>query len=348
MSRLMSEDARDDEAGVAGGAAARPRAPHELLRDGIVAQRAGDLASARALVRAVIEAEPLSEIGWHWFASVAETRDEQAVALRRVLELNPENASARVSLDRVLLHQGVAAARAGRKAEARRFLEEVAASDSQNVVCWLWLASVARDAWEAERFLEKVLLLEPGHANATAWLARLRARPSEVPPPEETTSPLASPPDRGAVAIAAPAPVPARTEPEPPVAAPRTKGRILVVDDSPTVRRLVSQTLERNGFAVSTAADGLQALAHLQETVPDVVFLDVVMPHLDGLKLCGLIRRNERLAKVPVVMLSARDGAVDRLKGAAAGASDYLGKPFLPDLLIRTAEDFASSGSRPR
>ena len=112
------------------------------------------------------------------------------------------------------------------------------------------------------------------------------------------------------------------------------KSKVLVVDDSPSVQKIVSITLEKRGYEVIVADNGMQALAKLSELVPDMIFLDIDLPYMDGYQLCKVIKGNELTKNVPVVMLSGKDGFFDKVRGKMAGASDYITKPFQPSLLV--------------
>lgn len=108
---------------------------------------------------------------------------------------------------------------------------------------------------------------------------------------------------------------------------------ILVVDDSPTIQKVVSVTLEAHGHEVVTASDGMEALAKLRTLKPDLVLLDITMPHMDGYQLCRILRSNELTKSVPIVMLSGKDGLFDKMRGRMAGAATYITKPFAPSAL---------------
>ncbi len=107
--------------------------------------------------------------------------------------------------------------------------------------------------------------------------------------------------------------------------------RVLVVDDDERLLAALRRGLLLRGFTVVLAADSSQALHHLQQTSPDVMILDVMMPGMDGLSLCRLVRENSTL---PILMLTARDSVPDRVAGLEAGADDYLVKPFALDELV--------------
>jgi two-component system, OmpR family, response regulator MprA len=108
--------------------------------------------------------------------------------------------------------------------------------------------------------------------------------------------------------------------------------RILVVDDEPSLRESVARSLRFEGFSVTTAGDGVEALDRLGRVRPDAVVLDVMMPRLDGIETCQTMR--ERGDRTPVLMLTARDAVRDRVAGLDAGADDYLVKPFAYEELL--------------
>lgn len=111
-------------------------------------------------------------------------------------------------------------------------------------------------------------------------------------------------------------------------------GLVLVVDDSPTVARVVSFELRKHRLEVMAASNGPEALALLKTHVPDLVLLDINMPDMDGYQVCRAIRADDRTRRIPVVMLSGKDGFFDKVRGRMAGAVDYITKPFEPALLV--------------
>lgn len=119
------------------------------------------------------------------------------------------------------------------------------------------------------------------------------------------------------------------------------KGKtILVVDDSATVRKLISSKLEKSGHNVVCAEDGVDAMSVLESTVPDLVLLDIAMPRMDGYSVCKLIRANDATKDVPVVMISGKDGFFDKVRGRMAGTTGYITKPFGPETLMRALETY--------
>ena len=120
---------------------------------------------------------------------------------------------------------------------------------------------------------------------------------------------------------------------------PRNK-TILIVDDSATVRRLISGKLEKTGHAVICAVDGVDALEKIETVVPDLILLDISMPRMDGYQVCKLLRANEKTRDVPVVMISSKDGFFDKVRGRMAGTTGYITKPFGPETLMKTVENY--------
>ncbi len=120
-----------------------------------------------------------------------------------------------------------------------------------------------------------------------------------------------------------------------------TRGRkIMVVDDSATVRKLISSKLEKVGHEVFCAVDGVDALEQIKEFVPDLILLDIMMPQLDGYQVCKMIRSNEATRDVPVVMISGKDGFFDKVRGRMSGTTGYITKPFGPETLMKTIESY--------
>jgi chemosensory pili system protein ChpA (sensor histidine kinase/response regulator) len=112
----------------------------------------------------------------------------------------------------------------------------------------------------------------------------------------------------------------------------------LVVDDSITVRRVTQRLLERNGMRVMTARDGVDAMALLQDHVPDVILLDIEMPRMDGYEVASHIRGDPRLADVPIIMITSRVGEKHRARAIELGVDDYLGKPYQESQLLDAIE----------
>ena len=110
--------------------------------------------------------------------------------------------------------------------------------------------------------------------------------------------------------------------------------KIMVIDDSKTIRRTAEILLKKAGCDVLTATDGFEALAIIADNQPDVIFVDIMMPRLDGYQTCALIKNNQEFRRTPVIMLSSKDGLFDRAKGRIVGSEQYLTKPFTKDELL--------------
>jgi twitching motility two-component system response regulator PilG len=110
--------------------------------------------------------------------------------------------------------------------------------------------------------------------------------------------------------------------------------KILVIDDSKTIRRTAETLLSKEGCQVFTAVDGFDALAMIADHRPNIIFVDIMMPRLDGYQTCALIKHNRTFKDTPVIMLSSKDGLFDRARGRIVGSEHYLTKPFTKDELL--------------
>jgi twitching motility two-component system response regulator PilG len=113
---------------------------------------------------------------------------------------------------------------------------------------------------------------------------------------------------------------------------------IMIIDDSKTIRRTAETLLEKAGCKVVTATDGFDALAKIADTRPDLIFVDIMMPRLDGYQTCALIKNNSEFKTTPVIMLSSKDGLFDKAKGRIVGSDQYLTKPFSKNELLAAIE----------
>ena len=116
--------------------------------------------------------------------------------------------------------------------------------------------------------------------------------------------------------------------------------RVLVIDDSNTIRRSAELFLRQAGYEVILAEDGFDALAKISDHQPHVIFVDIMMPRLDGYQTCALIKQNPQLKSTPVIMLSSKDGVFDRARGRLAGSDRYLTKPFTQEGLIEAVSQY--------
>ncbi len=121
--------------------------------------------------------------------------------------------------------------------------------------------------------------------------------------------------------------------------------KVMVIDDSNTIRRSAEIFLLQAGATVILAEDGFDALAKIADYQPEVVFVDIMMPRLDGYQTCALIKRNPKFSATPVVMLSSKDGLFDRARGRMVGSNEYLTKPFTKDSLLKTVGAHVRGGA---
>lgn len=157
--------------------------------------------------------------------------------------------------------------------------------------------------------------------------------------PDVPTRPVLSQP-----AVSSQPVVPARPAVHPPTTAPKITPvsgalaarakKILVVEDSAVTRKLIAKSLVDGGYTVVEAENGMAAFARLSEENPDLMLLDIVMPGIDGYKVLSMVRKHDTFKNLPVIMLTSRDGLLDKLRGKMGGSDEYLTKPFTSDELL--------------
>ena len=116
--------------------------------------------------------------------------------------------------------------------------------------------------------------------------------------------------------------------------------KVLIIDDSNTIRRSAELFLKQAGYEVILAEDGFDALSKIADHQPRVIFVDIMMPRLDGYQTCALIKQNPKLKSTPVIMLSSKDGVFDRARGRLAGSDRYLTKPFTKEGLVAAVNEY--------
>ncbi len=115
--------------------------------------------------------------------------------------------------------------------------------------------------------------------------------------------------------------------------------RVMVIDDSNTIRRSAEMFLSKAGCEVILAENGFDALGKIDAARPDVIFVDILMPRLDGYQTCALLRKSGRHGRIPIIMLSSKDSMFDRARGRLAGSDEHLAKPFTKENLLKAVED---------
>ncbi len=120
--------------------------------------------------------------------------------------------------------------------------------------------------------------------------------------------------------------------------------KVMVIDDSKTIRRTAETLLRKEGCDVVTAVDGFEALAKISDQQPQIIFVDIMMPRLDGYQTCALIKNNQLFRNTPVVMLSSKDGLFDKARGRIVGSDQYLTKPFTREELLGAIRRHVDAG----
>jgi len=115
--------------------------------------------------------------------------------------------------------------------------------------------------------------------------------------------------------------------------------KVMVIDDSKTIRRTAETLLKKVGCRVLIAENGFEALPIINNEVPDLIFIDIMMPRLDGYQTCSLVKSNSKFKNMPIIMLSSKEGLFDRAKGRVVGAEQYLTKPFTREDLLGSIQE---------
>ncbi len=119
--------------------------------------------------------------------------------------------------------------------------------------------------------------------------------------------------------------------------------KVMIIDDSKTIRKSAETLLSKEGCEVLTAEDGFEALSIIAVNKPDVIFVDIMMPRLDGYQTCTLIKNNRQFRDTPVIMLTSKDSIFDKARGRIVGSEEYLTKPFTRDDLLQAVSRHSSS-----
>ncbi len=118
--------------------------------------------------------------------------------------------------------------------------------------------------------------------------------------------------------------------------------KVMIVDDSNTIRKSAELFLKQAGYKVVLVENGFEALTRVFDERPSIIFVDIMMPRLDGYQTCQLIKKNEEFEDVPIVMLSSKDGLFDKARGRIVGSNEYLTKPFTKDGLLEAVRKHTS------
>lgn len=349
-----------------------------LLNNGIAAVKNGEREAAREFLTEAAEMNAFSEDAWMWLASISEYPEELVAFLTNVLTINPANDRAKKWLAETetslggpitvheiegITHETSAFAKSAQPPvsltvgdtcpfccavneanafECRACRAALTLSDIEAILSnreadretiqhavtnmeaeWnlrdfdsreLTMLGIGylnlRSYDEALKYLNEALTLDPNNVILSGQINTLGIRLEEMRRQDEAHNAL-------------------------------LKGKkVLVVDDSATVRKLISSKLEKAGHSVTCAVDGVEALAVIAENLPDIIFLDISMPRMDGYEVCKQVRSNPASKDLPIVMISGKDGFFDKVRGRMAGTTDYITKPFGPDALMKALDTY--------
>lgn len=339
--------------------------PQVALAEAITAAKLGQLQLARRLLAELVERDPNNENAWLWIAALSEDKQQALAALDRVLEINPKNQQAMNALALARLQEsGLRYARKPAEGNGRPPAApasgETPAAPALAWACPVCSASSPRAERRCPRCGVLAVLATPEEyaqnkgvnedaVHEAMQRAQLRLARQESFADRLLMGLCLLNLNRSAEAVPhlkkAAELQPGHTGLQRLLDGLRSRRLILAVDDSLTVRKIVSITLERLGYRVLTAADGMQALARLSEETPDLVLLDITMPRMDGYQVCKVIKQAPLTRSIPVVMLSGKDGFFDKVKGRLAGATDYITKPFREATLAEVVQKYISARS---
>lgn len=329
-----------------------------LLQEGIAAARSGDREIAYPLFREVTELDPTHELGWLWLAAVARSPQESKTYLHRTLEINPSNARAQAGL-KWLQDQNT------HESPAHTGLTETTEKARECPFCSCQIVETAERCDNCGIFLV-LTNLEAIFTNVSVHEETIRAaimRFEQIPDHDRDYDShyalgLAFLHLREVSQGVGHLTAASRLRPDLTVLGEQIRDlqhfharrqvpvlkqssrTVLIADDSPTVRKLVTLTLERHGHRILAAVDGMEALARLNDEIPDLILLDITMPRMDGYQVCKTIKASQATKNVPVVMLSGKDGLVDKMRGRMAGSTDHIAKPFNPVELLQIVEKY--------
>ncbi len=344
--------------------------PQVALSEAITAAKLGQMALARRILNEIVAKEPKNERAWLWVAGLAEDRPTAYAALNRVLDINPRNQQAINALALSRLQESAAQSNlrpaAGHVQGGQGAQPPVAAPvpvpaasepGGNTWSCPLCMTAAAYPLRKCQtcKAIVGVGALEDYAANKgvneellldAVRRFELKLKQADTVDTRINLALLYLNMNRSAEALphmkkalsmnGSNAALARLTE------ALAARKLVVAVDDSQTVRKIVSITLERLGYRAMTAKEGAEALTMVSEAKPDLILLDITMPGMDGYQVCKAIKQNPLTKKIPVVMLSGKDGFFDKVKGRLAGATDYITKPFHEATLAEAVRKYSA------
>lgn len=334
--------------------------PLLLLRNGIAAAKAGDRLQAHQVLTRVTELDANNELAWLWLASVADSLTEAQHCLKRVIEINPGNFQARKGLE--LVESKLAQESARRQCP---FCQTRLEKENQCPKCHAILSLSNIDQLLSNTLTSETNLSAAisnyqsaarqddnnfsAHYNLGLAFLNLQKLDQGLYHLQKAQQIHSQDHDlKRQVDLLVQRQAATRSSSSTPTATLAHRKTILIVDDSPTICKLVTISLEKHGYRVVTAPDGLEGLSKLNDTHPNLILLDITMPRMDGYQLCRIAKANPETQHIPVVMLSGKDGFFDKVRGRAAGATDYITKPFEPVTLLQTVQRYLEGHENPK
>lgn len=344
---MMEQSAKDPLAHVE----EMPADPIELLKEGIANAKAGNKAQARSFLLWSLSLNPQNEMAWLWLAWIAESPKEAILYLEKVLALNPNNQQALQWFNKIRSHKfqetpvwkcpiclvnlpsKVSKCPSCRSIlvineiteiinneDADRSLLNQAVERFENALYNGEIQTVSSSEAEFHINIGLIYLniksLDKGllHLQNAIYLREDAHLRTQV---EKLANVLKQ----------------IKEKEKEKSKSQKQEKIVMVIDDSPTIRKLVAITLERIGYKVIAVPDGVQSLAKIEETIPDLVLLDISMPYMDGYQVCKLLKGNAKTKHIPVLMLSGKDGFIDKVRARLAGSSGHISKPVDPNVL---------------
>lgn len=308
-----------------------------LLREAIAKAQQGNRDHASNLLRVVCRRSPDNETAWLWRASVAEGPQKALEYLREVLRINPRHSTA---ISWVAKFEAQLLEGDGYECPfcAHQETKDFDVCIECGGLITLDLEMFQRPFQVKEELVQKAIAyfkasIPHDALNSNYWLAvchlnLLRSDMALTHLEEAVRLKNGEPKWEEVLAVL------------------RARKLVLVVDDSATIRSLVTRTLERSKFRTIDAASGIEALSQVESKKIDAVILDIGMPVMDGYKVCKVLRDHPKTRDVPVIMLSGHDGFFDKVRGKLAGATDYLTKPLKPSQLLTALGKYVSLTAR--
>ncbi|MBI5029113.1 MAG: response regulator [Chloroflexi bacterium] len=330
--------------------------PLLLLRNGIAAAKAGNRVQARQDLTRVTELDPKNDLAWLWLASIAESLEGSRNCLQRAIEINPANAQAVKGLE--MIQARIAQATPSSRCP---FCHAVLQQKEQCLQCHMILSLGKIDQVLSNSSVDESRI----RTTLVSYQTAVRTNPNDfqahyhlglaylnLKQLDQGLYHLQQAQQIHSEDIELKRQVDWLVQRQ--VAAQLTnkhsaarkapsQKKILVIDDSPTICKLVAITLEKHGYHVVSAPDGLDGLAKINDTQPNLILLDITMPRMDGYQLCRIVKGNPETQNIPVIMLSGKDGFFDKVRGRAVGAASYITKPFEPDTLLQTVRKYVDS-----